>query len=279
MKKTILAAAMLFASLTVSAQKGYYVSVAGGSTGMANQKLLSTSDGALKGSYGEGFQAQLRGGYFFNDKIGIDLGVGYLHGDDQQIRNDYLKINARARAFGAALTGVYNLSEHVYVRAGVLTKIGGKSIAEGTLDLDIPAEWVNPAAAGSGATVPLHVEFDRDNKGKLPVGFIGAFGVKFKLADNWGIFGEMEYQGIDVTPDTSTLTRFSGTVAGKPVERNQLLALIEANPQAAYVFREDKLSIYDEFTYSDNPDPNTQRKSFDAPYSSFGFAIGVTYFF
>ena len=276
MKKSFLLVTMVLVTISVSAQ--YYVSFSGGVHGKADMKLLSTSNGALKGSYGEGIQAQIRGGYFFNEKIGIDLGVGYLHGEDQQIRNDYLNITARARAFGASLSGIYNLSSNVYVRAGLVTKIGGKSIAEGVLDLDIPGEWVNPALAGSGQMLPLHVEFDRDNNGDFPLGFVGAFGVKFEVANNWSIFAEMEYQGIDVTPNKSTLTRYSGTLAGQPVERDQLLALIEGNPQANALFREDKLSILDEFTYSDNPS-ETQRKKFDAPYSSFGLNFGVIYTF
>ena len=278
MKKSIILGVLLFVVFTTNAQRGYYISLGAGPSYMANQKLLSTSEGALKGSYGEGKQIQLRGGYFFNEHIGIDLGIGYLHGEDQLIRNDYLKISGRARAIGAALTGVYNLSQNVYFRGGLLTKIGGNSLSEGTIDIDIPGEWVDPRLAGSGQTLPLHVEFDRDSKGKVPLGFVGAFGCKFKLSDHWGIFAEMEYQGIDVTPDNSKLTRYYGTLAGQPVDRDQLLTLIASNPQASYLFREDKLSIYDEFTYSDNPADN-QRKTFDVPYSSFGFTFGVTYFF
>lgn len=276
MKKVFLIVTMVLVTMSVSAQ--YYVSISGGIHNKADMKTLSTSTGAMSGSYGEGFQTQVRGGYFFNDKIGVDLGIGYLHGEDQQIRKDYLDVNARARAFGASLSAIYNLSSNVYVRAGLITKIGGKTIAEGVLDLDIPGEWVNPALAGSGQTLPLNVEFDRDNTGKLPLGFVGAFGVKFELANNWSIFAEMEYQGIDVTPNKSTLTRYSGTLAGQPVERDQLLALIESNPQASAFFEEDKLSIYDEFSYSDNPSEN-QRKEFDVPYSSFGLNFGIIYTF
>ncbi len=276
MKKSFLIVTLILVTMSVSAQ--YYISVSGGLHNKANMKLLSTSSGALKGSYGDGIQTQIRGGYFFNDKIGVDVGVGYLHGEDQQIRKDYLDVNARARAFGASLSGIYNLSSNVYVRAGLITKIGGKSIAEGSLDLNIPGEWVNPALAGSGQTLPLKVEFDRDNTGEFPLGFVGAFGVKFEVAKNWSVFAEMEYQGIDVTPNKSTLTRYAGTLAGQPVERDQLIALIEGNPQASAFFEEDKLSIFDEFTYSDNPSDN-QRKKFDAPYSSFGFNIGIMYTF
>ncbi|MCT4698794.1 porin family protein [Tenacibaculum haliotis] len=276
MNKIILSVIIVLTSLSVNAQ--YYVSVSGGVHNKADMKLLSTSNGALKGSYGEGIQTQVRGGYFFNEKIGVDLGVGYLHGEDQQIRNDYLSINARARAFGASLAAIYNLSNNVYVRAGLITKIGGKSIAEGSLDLDIPGEWVNPALAGSGQTLSLEVEFDRDNAGEFPLGFVGAFGVKFEVTSNWSVFAEMEYQGIDVVPNKSTLTRYSGTLAGQPVGRDQLIALIESNPQASAFFEEDKLSIFDEFTYSNNPS-DTQRKKFDAPYSSFGLNFGVIYTF
>lgn len=242
MKNSFLLIVVVLISLSVSAQ--YYVSFSGGLHGKADMKLLSTSNGALKGSYGEGIQAQIRGGYFFNDKLGVDLGIGYLHGEDQEIRNDYLNIYAKARAIGASLSGIYNLSNNVYVRAGLITKIGGKSIAEGVLNINIPDEWVNPALAGSGQKLPLNVEFDRDNTGKFSVGFVGAFGVKFEVGNNWSVFAEMEYQGINITPNKSTLTRYSGVLAGQSVERDQLLALIEGNPQASAFFREDKLSIF-----------------------------------
>ena len=276
MKRIFFLVAMILASLSASAQ--YYVALSGGLQGKANMKTLSTSKGAKSGSYGEGFQTQVRGGYFFNDKLGIDLGIGYLHGEDQKIREDYLDINARARAFGASLSGIYNLSSNVYVRAGLITKIGGKTKAEGLLDLDIPGEWVNPALAGSGQTLLLNVEFDRDNTGKLPLGFVGAFGVKFEVANNWSVFAEMEYQGIDVTPNKSKLTRYAGTIAGQPVERAQLLALIEGNPAASAFFNADKLSIFDEFSYSDKPS-DIQRQEFDVPYSSFGLNFGIIYTF
>ncbi|MDY0779464.1 outer membrane beta-barrel protein [Tenacibaculum sp. IB213877] len=260
MKKTVLALAMFFVALGINAQD-FYVALSGGVTGVTSQKTLRTG-GDLKGSYGEGYQGQLRLGYLFDKTFGVDLGVGYLYGSDQQIANSNgLDIVGRARAFGLSLSGLVNLSENVYVRAGLLTKLGGRTDIVGTLEQG-----------------PLKIDFERDNHGKFPLGFNAAFGVKFKLNDKWGVFAEMEYQGIDVDADESVLDTYSAYLGGEvlqPAELAQVLATlpVEAQMQIGGL-------ITDKVTYVDNPTPGQpESKSITAPYSSFGLNIGVTYSF
>lgn len=287
MKKTLLTLAIALAGFsTVNAQKGFYVSLAGGPTYKAGTEVLSPVSG-LTGSYGEGMQAQVRGGYFFNDKVGIDLGVGYLHGDKQQILETPVSLTGSGRAFGASLTGVYNLSENVYVRAGLLTKLGGKTLVEGSIN--------TPYDLGAGPGI-LSVDVTRDNKGSFPLGFTGAFGVKFKIADNWGIFAEMDYQGINVPAEKSLLGDFTATFNGTEIPKEQvqgavagqiqgLLQLAQLNPNDPRLAALPTLStlntlIADEVIFVDNPTlgkPETQSR--DVPYSSFGFSFGFTYFF
>ena len=142
MKKTILAIALVFSTITASAQ--FYVSASAGGSLAANQSVLGEKTNFLTGdvtdligSYGEGINGNLRAGYFFNKTVGIELGVGYLYGAEQETRNTYadfgagavdlISVNAKARAFGASLSGVFNVTESVYVRLGLLTKIGGKT--------------------------------------------------------------------------------------------------------------------------------------------------------
>lgn len=286
MKKTLLTIAIALASLTVSAQKGFYVSLAGGPTFKAGTKVLSERSG-LTGSYGEGFQGQLRGGYFFNDKIGIDLGVGYLHGAKQQIIETPASITGSARAYGLALTGVYNVLENVYVRGGLLTKLGGKTLVKSDLDATFPT------AAGPAL---LNVKFTRDNKGSFPLGFIGALGVKFDLASNFGMFVELDYQGINVPAKKSVLGDLSASLDGRALSKAQLqgaigqqlaglLQIAQQNPKDPRLAALPTIAtlnnlISDEITYVDNPTPGKpESKSTDAPYSSFGFSIGVTYHF
>lgn len=273
MKKMILAVVVLFTTVTVSAQE-FYLALGGGRSYKASEKKVSNSS-VFEGSYGEGYQAQLRFGYLFNEKFGVDLGVGYLQGDAQQVMETPANLKGSARAFGLALTGVYNLSKNVYVRGGLLTKLGGRTEIEGSIDTNLP----NITSEGV-VMVPLSIDIVRHNKGSFPLGFVGVFGVKFDLGSNFGIFAEMEYLGINVPADRSTLNSFSATLAGQAVSKDALLQKVGTLPASVQAQLGALLPlISDEVVYVDNPTNMNETKSFDAPYSSFGFNIGITYSF
>ncbi len=277
----ILSVAMLFATMTMSAQ--FYVALSGGPTYKASEKELSQT-GGLKGTFGEGKQFQIRGGYYFTEKLGVDLGIGYLYGDPQQIiKSPGLNIEGSGRAFGVALTGFYDITKNVYVRGGLLTKVYGQTELKGNLSQQLPANMFNPAAP-AGMMVPLEATFERDNKGQFPLGFIGAFGCKFEVKKNLEIFVEMEYMGINVPADKSTLKNLDLKIAGKSYTNKQIMAILEGLPLPDAVKAAKFGQIYpliaDEITFTDNPtDYKTQLKSTDAPYSSFGFNFGVRYRF
>ena len=126
MKKKLLSVAAVV--LGIAAVHGQaYVSLSGGYGFQSNQKVVgkdatniaAVSD--LKGSYGEGYQAQLRGGYFFTKRWGAELALGYLHGEDIATnKNQILDMTAHGRAFGAiAFQAVFNITDNLYVRAGL----------------------------------------------------------------------------------------------------------------------------------------------------------------
>lgn len=271
MKKTIFAVAFLFATITVSAQ--FYVSVSGGPAFSAGEKKLSPQGNV--GSYGEGFQGQVRGGYFFDEKFGAELAVGYLHGNNQEVvRRQGTYINSKARAYGLALSGIYNATKNLYVRAGLLTKLGGKTVMKGYVSGELPAKPFNPQAPDN-ATVPLTVEFTRNNEGKFPLGFVGALGFKFKLVGNFDFFTEIEYMGINVDADTSELDSYSIRLAGKDISEYPAAVgtQIKNSPSLGGL-------LADKITYVDNPTAGKpEAEPFQAPYSSFGFNLGVTYTF
>ena len=133
MKKKLLSVAAIV--LGIAAAHGQaYVSLSGGYGFQSNQKVVGrdATDSAaitdLKGSYGEGYQAQLRGGYFFTKRWGAELALGYLHGEDIATnKNQILDMTPHGCAFGASLSAVFNITDNLYVRAGAVTKIGGKT--------------------------------------------------------------------------------------------------------------------------------------------------------
>ncbi|TYP99063.1 outer membrane protein with beta-barrel domain [Tenacibaculum adriaticum] len=277
MKKTILVVALLLTAITTNAQ--FYVSASGGYSiavgeKTLGQKVTATTSSDLNGSYGEGAQTQLRGGYFFNDKFGVELGVGYLYGTNQDVQDvsipgASINIEARGRAFGASLSGIYNITENFYARAGLLTKIGGKTEAVASLDLLVPATVVNPAAP-AGQFVDLNADFTTDFHGKFPLGFIGAIGYKFPITDNWSLFAEAEYLSINVTRDTSDLGDYSATLAGGNLPSENLYQILNANP-----LLEDLAPLLLEGAKWGEGDLPSSK----APYSSLGINFGFTYTF
>lgn len=281
MKKTILTTAMLFIAITTSAQ--FYISASGGYSFGAGEKVLgkevdaSGASKEIKGSYGEGTHIQLRTGYLFSEKIGMELGLGYLHGAEKQVNKfavPFVDVKARGRAYGAALSGVYNVTNNFYVRAGVLTKIGGKTEVVGKVKTKLPVSIFNPAVPAT-VLADLDVEFTNDFKGKMPFGFTGAVGYKFPVADNLALFAEVDYMGINVTRDTSKLSSFSATLAGNKVTRDQLVAGVKKLPaQNQAVFAPLLPLLQDEAKWGEGSLPSAQ-----APYSSIGINFGITYTF
>ncbi|CAM1343268.1 outer membrane beta-barrel protein [Tenacibaculum amylolyticum] len=270
MKKTIVTLFALCSCAIASAQ--FYVSASGGYAIGTNKTVLGSEVSAtgitdLKGSYGEGMHTQIRGGYFFTEKIGVELGVGYLFGFDQKVSRisgvptaPEVAIDARGRAFGASLSAVYNFTKNLYVRAGYLTKIGGQTEVKGD---------VQSAALG------LDLNFTTGFFGKFPSGVIGAVGYRFPMGDKWTLFTELEYMNISVTRNTSELEEFAATIAGTAVTRDQLLATLATLPADAQAQFTNLLPLLqDKVQWGENGLPAP-----DAPYSSFGINFGITYNF
>ncbi len=306
MKKILAAAIIMFASLSASAQ--VYVSASSGYSFKAVESKMGTKTTLsgvenTYGSYGEGTHTQLRAGYFFNDKWGIEAAAGYLHGADQTAmlvevpRQPYVDVKARGRAFGLSLSTVYNITEHFYGRAGVLTKIGGKTEVVGNIKTDIKTALLNPLAP-AGATIPLEIDFTRDFKGRFPLGFIGAIGYKHEILKNLSVFAEAEYLGISVTRNTSEIGDFSATLGAQSPTREQLLATVKGiitNPRlkdnkdvqklaSLLPLINDKISYEDSLTLVENAQAQqnplaTKQLSQTVPYSSWGFNFGFTYTF
>ena len=283
MKKKLLSVAAVV--LGIAAVHGQaYVSLSGGYGFQSNQKVVgrdATNPAAitdLKGSYGEGYQAQLRGGYFFTKRWGAELALGYLHGEDIATnKNQILDMTAHGRAFGASLSAVFNITDNLYVRAGAVTKIGGKTESTTELNANLSLRVFNPLAPDT--KVNMKADFQTNFHGKIPFGFIGGIGYRFNVTDKISLFVEGEYLNINVPRKTSKLESFSATLGGA----NSSLSLQEfkrymarlqssATAPAAYKQLANQISplLEDEYSWEGKGAP-------DAPYSSIGFHFGVTY--
>ena len=287
MKKKLLSVAAVV--LGIAAMHGQaYVSLSGGYGFQSNQKVVgkdatniaAVSD--LKGSYGEGYQAQLRGGYFFTKRLGAELALGYLHGGDIATnKNQILDMTAHGRAFGASLSAVFNITDNLYVRAGAVTKIGGKTESTTKLNANLPLRVFSPLAPDT--TVNMKAEFQTNFHGKIPFGFIGGIGYRFNITDKISLFVEGEYLNINVPRKTSKLESFSAsrtigsaTTELKLQEFKGYMEVLKRMPSLPQTERLKQLAnqisplLEDEYSWEGKGAP-------DAPYSSIGFHFGVTY--
>lgn len=283
MKKKLLSVAAVV--LGIAAVHGQaYVSLSGGYGFQSNQKVVGrdATDSAaitdLKGSYGEGYQAQLRGGYFFTKRWGAELALGYLHGEDIATnKNQILDMTAHGRAFGASLSAVFNITDNLYVRAGAVTKIGGKTESTTKLNANLPLRVFNPLAPDT--KVNMKADFQTNFHGKIPFGFIGGIGYRFNVTDKISLFVEGEYLNINVPRKTSKLESFSATLGGANSslslqEFKRYMARLQSSATAPAAYKQLANQILplleDEYSWEGKGAP-------DAPYSSIGFHFGVTY--
>ena len=246
MKRIFLVAGLLLAGYTASAQ--VYVSVTGGyAWGVPSTKIgeesINGKESVRFGTFGEGINSQLRVGYFFNKTWGIDVSAGYLYGKDQLIKREISQKNitntpltatidgevkGRGRAFGAALSVIYNFTDNFYGRFGFLTKVGGKTEALAhsytTTNQDIPVAALArlgislPGLSGLPATAvikqgaTIETSYTEDYKGKFPFVTISAFGYKYNITEKLAFFTELEYMNISVKRDYSELRDFKQTL-------------------------------------------------------------------
>ena len=278
--------------MATSASAQYFVSASGGYAMGSAGVLMGTELNASQtkatneyGSFGEGMNVQFKGGYFFNDTFGVELGLAYLHGADQ-VRDSYkmtdgviseiVDAKAYGRAFGLSASLIYNFNDKIYGKFGAITKIGGRTGAEFTR--------TNPTPFGNIVSVG-----EQDFHGRPPLGFIAALGHKFKLSDNLNFYAELEYLGIQVTRDNSEFTKLSIDLpaipanalgAGHPGFPGSTWNLGDAplvHPVFGTFYAPTEIEYVDSLSTS-NADPS-KSLSETVPYSSFGINFGITYTF
>ena len=138
------------------------------------------------------------------------------------------EVKGRGRAFGAALSVIYNFTDNFYGRFGFLTKVGGKTealahsytttnqdipvAALGRLGISLPGLSGLPATAVIKQGATIETSYTEDYKGKFPFGTIAAFGYKYNITEKLAFFTELEYMNISVKRDYSELRDFNQTL-------------------------------------------------------------------
>ncbi|MDV7186250.1 hypothetical protein R3X25_03065 [Lutibacter sp. TH_r2] len=284
---TVFTVNFAFSQFYVSASGGYAIPSAGVKMG---EKITTSETEVTYGSFGEGLNGQLRFGYQIDETFGVELGIGYLHGDDQ-IKSDVNIPNyrmtdaiARGRAFGVLPQLTYRFNDHFYGRIGALLKVGGKTEAivdDKNYIADEASGTTISTAFGLPAGAFTHTNYTVDFHGRLPLGVVAALGYKWDIGNNMSFFTELEYMGVSVTRKDSEFVAFNTDVvlADGTVAVEGLYTL--DNLPAGYVKETEYVDDLDSATLAANgDDPYPAKKlSETVPYSSFGINFGITYTF
>lgn len=267
-----------FSQIQISSSVGYAI---GSAEVKLGEKRSVTDTENSYGSYGEGLNFQIRGTYFFKNNFGVDLGFAYLHGDDQTVTEvnipNYRITDAvaRGRAFGISPSLIYKFTNNFYGRIGALVKVGGKTEAiVSDKNYYVPDGRTVSEAFGLPDGAYTNTEYKEDYHGKLPLGFVGAFGYKHDFNSKFGIYVEAEYLGISVKRKDSELSEFNTDV----VLADGTIAV------AGYYSLDNLPEGYNKKTnyvddISNSNTDQTKELGQSVPYSSFGINFGVTYTF
>ncbi|WP_166387250.1 MULTISPECIES: outer membrane beta-barrel protein [unclassified Polaribacter] len=292
----ILVSTASLAQFQISASSGYAMGSAGMLTGTTT---TTTGTENNYGSYGEGSNFQLRGTYFLNEKFGLELGLGYLHGADQTINKTSIpgvaEVNAiaRARAFGGSVSMIYNFSSNFYGRIGALIKVGGKT--EAVVYNKSFYTDANPSPQGLPNGSYSETNYIEDFHGQFPLGFVGALGYSYDLNEHFALFVEAEYYGISLKRKDSEFKEFNTDVAlaDGTVVANFNLESGLPKPTGAGNDVFNTTTYVDELSHAEAIEQlatakaasqageatHIKKLSQKVPYSSFGLNFGVTYKF
>ncbi len=262
-KNLLFVIAMLFATglsaqLYVGAKLGYGFGAQ--KTAFGNTQT-ATSNTNIYASLGQGIPLGLKVGYFFNDNLGIELGMNYFLGTEQTVADVNMtgytnNTTAKSNQIRLLPALVYKTDMGLYGRFGMVVPVGGSTTINST------------EVTGNTTT-----ESELLAKGSLSFGFVGSLGYEYELSDNLKLFGELEYVGLSIKSKSRELTSYE--VNGS----DQLAAVPEYSKMINYV---DELDANSNNTaYNSNPDMTKAQDDLAnyTGYSSFRINIGVSFYF
>lgn len=200
-------------------------------TGPATFNVASstTSKESITGSFGEGFRTNLVGGFRFNERVGVEMGVHYYTSNSKTmverhalvktpistIGNFDVTANGVIRALDLSPSIVLFLGEkgkfEPYTKVGVIVPVFG--------DLTIKTSSVStlPTSITSIPQFSKYKNSERTDviKPNATIGFMSAIGTTFKLSNKLSAYAEIEYRNFTVHGKTKETTSY--TVEGTDV--------------------------------------------------------------
>ena len=229
-----------------------------------------------KGTFGQGLNIGISGGFMFNENIGAELGISYLMGSKKDFNTSTYSMDTSSFSISQtngtvtldkikmirinpALKITFGDEVKPYIRFGVILGLGtGYSRTD---------ESTTMTTGLFGDTVSLQSVIEYS--GGSSFGFNSAVGVDFTLSDNLVLFGELSFTSLSWSPTKGTITKliYDGI--------DQTALAIAGSLEAEYVDSYTKLNITG---IPGVPTSNQSLKTY-LPFSSFGINVGVMFTF
>lgn len=181
---------------------GYGFSIGGSTNSEITVNNSNTNTYSYKSNplnVGQGFLPNLQIGYYFNQNIGIEIGIGYLIGT----KYNYNYINASTYIYEGKVITMNTINTTTYKLNSLLLNP--------SLIFKIPKGNWSPylkmgLLIGVANELTRFSEFSNSgyyretNTGGLTFGFSSAFGLEFLINKRWGLFGEFVFRYANYTP-------------------------------------------------------------------------------
>lgn len=266
MKKIIITGCLATLSFLAIGQTGPYVSfntgvafaAAGDALGQENvtQDNGDFTNTNIYGSFGNGLNLTLRGGFKMTQNFGAEMGVSYLYGfrntiDEQNApaSEGYTKTRStQVRLMPGIVMETSNEALTVYSRMGLVLPLGGKTKAEDYNLVTSPSE--------------TETIIKNETTGAFSVGYYGGLGISLKIGDNLKFFGEVEMINLRIKQKSSVITEYT-------VGDNDVLSTLST--------QQKETEYVDEIGSGDNTNNDEPRKRLASTsnFSSLGLNFGI----
>jgi len=211
MKKSLIFAAAMAVSGTVSAQGPYAGLNVGYGFGAPGSELGSTinatassySETAIYSSLGGGVNAGLNVGYMFSEHIGADLGLNYFMGST---------VRSSDVTSPSGTVTVDSKSSQMRISPSIIVSTGGTFAGYARFGLVLPVGG-STVTEYRDNTSGTEVAIDYESKGMPSLGFQGAVGVDYSLSDKLSLFGEFSPIVMQIKSKSRSTTAY--TVGGQ----------------------------------------------------------------
>jgi hypothetical protein len=225
-----------------------------------------------KGSYGQGLNFGLTGGYMFNENIGAELGISFLMGSKQEFTASSFDFDTASSTI-TTNEGTITLDDIKMIRLNPAIKLTFGDEVRPYLRLGIilglgtgytRMEEMVTTVSGTFFNDTIISEMLSEYKGGAAFGFNSAFGVDFNLSDNLVLFGELSFSSVSWAATESKVTK---------LEIDGVDYIENADP-------DDLITKYeDEYTVSTSATGSQKALKTYRPFGNFGISAGLLFTF